>query len=55
VALRSLSLAHPRADHLEAAMRAIGLAGIPLRAGPPNLRAVFDTPRGPVSLDSQGF
>jgi catechol 2,3-dioxygenase-like lactoylglutathione lyase family enzyme len=55
VRLRSLSLAHPRADHLEIAMRAIGLAGIPLQAGPPNLHAVFDTPRGTVSLDSQGF
>ncbi|VTU38048.1 VOC family protein [Variovorax sp. PBL-E5] len=54
VSLRSLTLAHPRADDLHVAMRAIGLAGIPLTAGPPNLRAAFDTPRGIVTLDSQG-
>jgi hypothetical protein len=53
--LRSLSLTHPRAPDLQAALDAIGLAGLPLAAGAPNLRAVFDTPRGPVTLDSRGI
>jgi hypothetical protein len=55
VRLRSLALSHPRADDLTKAMHAIGLAGIPVSAGPPHLRAVFDSPRGPVTLDSKGI
>jgi hypothetical protein len=55
VALRSLALAHPRARDLQAALGAIGLAGVPVSSGAPNLRAVFDTPRGPVTLDSKGI
>jgi hypothetical protein len=54
VTLRALELAHPRADDLGAALRAISLAGIPVAAGAPNLHAVFDTPRGMVALDSHG-
>jgi hypothetical protein len=55
VRLRSLALSHPRAGDLAAALQAIGLAGIPVDAGAPNLRAVFDTPRGTVTLDSRGI
>ncbi|MDR6539585.1 VOC family protein [Variovorax soli] len=54
VRLRSLALSHPRADDLTKAMHAIGLAGLPVSAGPPHLRAVFDSPRGTVTLDSKG-
>ena len=55
LALRSLALTHPRAGDLQAALDAIGLAGLPVAAGAPNLHAVFDTPRGPVTLDSRGI
>jgi hypothetical protein len=59
VALRALRLSHPRAGDLDAALRAIGLAaapaGLAARAGAPNLQAVFDSPRGTVTLDSLGI
>lgn len=55
VALRSLSLTHPRAGDLRAALQAIALQGLATTPGPPNLRAVFETPRGTVTLDSRGF
>ncbi|ATA52417.1 hypothetical protein CKY39_03690 [Variovorax boronicumulans] len=53
--LRSLRVAHPRAPALSAALTAIGMGGLPVDAGPPNLVAVLDTPRGPVTLESQGL
>jgi hypothetical protein len=55
VGLRSLELAHPRTSDLEAALHAIDLREVPLMAGPPNLRATFDTPRGLVMLESGGI
>ncbi|OUL98018.1 VOC family protein [Variovorax sp. JS1663] len=55
IQLRSLALSHPRAEDLATAIHAVGLAGIPVNAGAPNLRAVFDTPRGTVTLDSKGI
>lgn len=55
IRLRSLALSHPRAGDLEKALHAIGLAGIPVSTGAPQLRAVLDTPRGTVTLDSQGI
>ena len=55
IRLRSLALSHPRAGDLHAAIEAIGLASLPVAAGAPNLRAVFDTPRGRVTLDSKGI
>jgi hypothetical protein len=55
VVLRSLTVAHPRAGDLSAAMEAIGLSNVPARTGTPNLRAAFDTPRGTVTLDSEGI
>jgi hypothetical protein len=54
LALRSLSVTHPQAEALRAAYRAVGL-DVPVTEGPANLRAVLDTPRGPVALDSQGL
>jgi hypothetical protein len=55
VTLESLTLTHPRAGDLELAVGAIGLSDLPVYAGPPNIRAVFDTPRGAVTLDSLGI
>lgn len=55
VTLRSLDLAHPRKADLALALQAIGLAGVSLATGAPNLRAVFDTPRGTVTLESGGI
>jgi len=55
VTLRSLDLAHPRDADLETALRAIGLSGVPLANGPPDLHAVLDTPLGTVSLHSRGI
>lgn len=54
IVLRTLELSHPRASDLDAALRTIGLSGVSLTAGPPNLRAVFDSPRGAVTLQSGG-
>lgn len=55
VALRSLSIAHPRSTDLASALRAIGLTGVSLANGAPDLHAVFDTPRGTVALHSRGI
>ncbi|WP_295979510.1 VOC family protein [uncultured Variovorax sp.] len=55
VVLRSLRATHPRAPALAAALSAIGMTGLEVDAGPPNLVAVLDTPRGSVTLESQGL
>jgi hypothetical protein len=55
VTLRSLDLTHPRKADLAVALEAIGLEGVSLAAGAPNLRAAFDTPRGIVTLESGGL
>ena len=55
ITLSSLDLAHPRKADLEVALRAIGLSGVALATGAPLLRAVFDTPRGTVTLESGGI
>lgn len=55
LALRSLQATHPRAPALSAALSAIGLRALQVEAGPPNLVAVLDTPRGPVTLESRGL
>ena len=54
LALVAVAASHPRPDELRAAYEAIGLEGVTLRAGPPNLSAVLQTPRGEVILDSGG-
>lgn len=48
--LRQLRLAHPQADLLQAALQAIGLAGVPVATGDAALTATLDTPRGPIAL-----
>ncbi|KQW62170.1 VOC family protein [Variovorax sp. Root411] len=55
LSMRALRAVHPRAPALAAALSAIGMTGMAIEAGPPNLAAVLDTPRGPVTLESQGL
>jgi hypothetical protein len=55
VSLQSISVAHPSADKLQAAFDAIGLAGIALESGAANLIATLHTPKGVVTLHSQGI
>lgn len=55
VALQSLRMRHPQATELGAAHRAIGLQGISLEAGAPNLIATLQTPKGLVTLESKGI
>jgi hypothetical protein len=52
--LMSLSACHPRPEALRAAHAAVGLQGVAVNEGPPNLVAVLMTPKGPVTLESGG-
>lgn len=54
ITLTELHATHPRPEMLQAAHEALGLAQVPVEAGPPNLVAVLQTPRGPVTLESKG-
>lgn len=54
--LTGLSASHPRVEVLREALQCIGLHdGIALAQGAPHLGATLDTPRGAVTLDSQGL
>jgi hypothetical protein len=53
--LVDLRLTHPRAPVLAAALQVIGLAEVTIDAGPPNLVATIDTPRGRIALESKGL
>jgi hypothetical protein len=55
VTLLSLQAQHPRPDALVAAYNAIGLSGVALSGGLPNLVATLKTPRGVVTLESKGI
>jgi hypothetical protein len=55
VTLQSLAVSHPRAGALRAAYEAIGLQGVALKEGPPNLCATLLTPKGRVKLESKGL
>jgi Glyoxalase-like domain len=55
VTLQSISVAHPDAAALQAAYAAIGLEGIAIEAGPANLSATLQTPKGVVQLHSHGL
>ncbi|MDH6592666.1 hypothetical protein M2165_002555 [Variovorax sp. TBS-050B] len=55
LSLRSLQAAHPRAPELAAALSRIGMQGLAVQPGAPDLVAVLDTPRGPVTLHSEGI
>jgi len=54
--LVGLKLTHPRAPVLAAALEVIGVdERVTVDAGPPNLVATIDTPRGRVALESKGL
>ncbi|HYW55843.1 MAG TPA: VOC family protein [Polaromonas sp.] len=55
VTLLSLRASHPRADTLREAYAAIGLTGVEVVNGAPNLVATLQTPRGVVTLESGGI
>ena len=55
VTLQSLRASHPQAALLAQAHHAIGFTQMALTAGAANLVATLHTPRGPVTLESQGL
>lgn len=55
VVLESIEATHPRNDALRLALDAIGLSALPVQAGPPGLAATLRTPRGLVTLRSNGI
>lgn len=55
ITLTELHATHPRPEMLQAAHAALGLSEVPVKAGPPNLQALLQTPRGPVTLESKGI
>jgi hypothetical protein len=54
LALQSFEITHPQHVALAAAFTLIGLEGISVGAGQPNLKATLDTPKGRVVLESAG-
>ncbi len=54
VTLHRMAISHPSADKLQAAYEAIGLTGITLDAGPADIAATLHTPKGAVTLHSNG-
>ena len=54
VVLQALSARHPRADALRECYDAIGLTGVEITPGSPNLTAVLQTPLGLITLESKG-
>ncbi|MES2635001.1 MAG: VOC family protein [Pseudomonadota bacterium] len=52
--LQGLRMHHPRPGDLTAAHTAIGLTGVDVQEGPPNLSATLMTPNGPVTIESSG-
>ena len=54
VTLQSLTASLPDADGLRAAYAAINLQRVGVVAGPAHLIAIFNTPRGLVTLESSG-
>lgn len=54
VSLDRIAVTHPEAEPLKAAYAALGLKGIDITPGPPDLVATLHTPRGVVTLHSRG-
>jgi hypothetical protein len=54
VTLRSVRVSHPRSADLQAAHAAIGLQGVSVVQGAPDVEATLATPRGDVVLHSKG-
>jgi Glyoxalase-like domain len=55
VALHSVHMISPQAAELQAAHQAIGLQGVKVTQGAPNLLATLLTPKGLVTLESKGL
>ncbi len=55
VSLQSITCTHPQAPELQQAYDAMGLAEIAVQAGPANLIATLQTPKGLVTLESKGI
>lgn len=55
VTLHSLAVHHPSAAKLQTAYESVGLAGVTVEAGPANLVATLQTPKGRVQLESGGL
>jgi hypothetical protein len=55
VSLRSITATHPEAVALQAAYSAMGLQGVAVQAGPANLAVTLNTPKGLVTLESEGL
>jgi hypothetical protein len=55
VALQSLHMVSPQAAELQVTYEAIGLQGVEVTHGAPNLIATLLTPRGVVTLESKGI
>ena len=55
VTVQSISGTHPQAAILQAAYAAIGLQGVVVQNGPPNLAVTLQTPKGVVTLESRGL
>jgi hypothetical protein len=54
ITLQSLTASQPDTQALRAAYAAIGLQGVAVSQGLANLMATLQTPRGWVTLESQG-
>jgi hypothetical protein len=55
VTLQSIEVTHPSADKLQAAYDAIELKRVAVSEGPANLKAILQTPKGLITLSSEGL
>ena len=55
VSLQSVAVMSPSVDKLQAAYDAIGFTGVTLTEGPANITVTLKTPKGIVTLQSQGI
>lgn len=55
VTLQSITSTHPEASALQNAYAAMGLSAVQVHTGPANLSVVLNTPKGVVTLTSQGL
>lgn len=55
VGLRTLAISHPSSSKIGTALQSIGLQGIAVEPGEPNLVATLNTPKGLVVLESLGL
>ena len=55
VSLKGITITHPAAQKLQAAYLALGLTGVTVSTGAPNITAALRTPKGEVELQSMGI